>query len=359
MQNRNSGHRNNLIRHLTLLLVVLFALSAAGCGGDEPRQSNPQTDNSTATTASSLLSELWQTSPITTLQSDRQKLFPAIQEAADNCSNTVFKSYLAADNTVAAALEKSYPILEAYNSSFDRVLNALKSDRPAQGEVFVYMLYNMGYVIKTADGAFAIDIFHRRAKELAPYIDFYAITHIHNDHKSIDLAQAMQNLGKPVLANFAIDGVAATYISDVQKDYEIGPFKIHSFITNHNNSATANVNVTVYKIDCGSNAGNCIIMHSGDSNFIASQYATVSDSKVDIYIPRYAPNALTENNVIGEVITPGYVLLSHILELTHADVSESRWSLDLGLQRANALNCSNSYMPFWGERMFWENGVLK
>jgi hypothetical protein len=99
-----------------------------------------------------LLSELWQTSPITTLQSDRQKLFPAIQEAADNCSNTVFKSYLAADNTVAAALEKSYPILEAYNSSFDRVLNALKSDRPAQGEVFVYMLYNMGYVIKTADG---------------------------------------------------------------------------------------------------------------------------------------------------------------------------------------------------------------
>jgi hypothetical protein len=30
----------------------------------------------------------------------------------------------------------------------------------------------MGYVVKTPSGCFAIDISHRWAKELAPYIDF-------------------------------------------------------------------------------------------------------------------------------------------------------------------------------------------
>ncbi len=141
------------------------------------------------------------------------------------------------------------------------------------------------------------------------------------------------------------------------KDYVIGGFKIHSFITNHNNDAKKNVPVTVFQIDCGQDSGGFTLMHSGDSNYIASQYDVTS--YIDVFIPRYAPNELAENNVIGKVCKPEYVLLSHILELSHTDPDASRWTLQQGLSRAVLLDCEKSYMPFWGERLVWKDGALK
>ena len=78
-------------------------------------------------------------------------------------------------------------------------------------------------------------------------------------------------------------------------------------------------------------------------------------------IPRYAPNALTENNIIGTgagQTKPDYVLLSHILELSHVSEEESRWSLNSALERAARLNCENSVVPFWGEKLVWKDGKL-
>lgn len=51
-------------------------------------------------------------------------------------------------------------------------------------------------------------------------------------------------------------------------------------------------------------------MYVGDSNYKASQYSIVKP--VDLLMARYAPNALTENNVIGSVGTPKYIFLPHI-----------------------------------------------
>ena len=63
-------------------------------------------------------------------------------------------------------------------------------------------------------------------------------------------------------------------------------------------------------------------MHVGDSNYKPEQYTNLA-SHVNVLIPRYAPNALTENNILGSgagQVEPDYVLLSHILELAHAGV---------------------------------------
>ena len=99
-----------------------------------------------------------------------------------------------------------------------------------------------------------------------------------------------------------------------------------------------------------------MLLHSGDSNFTADQFDVTLP--VDVYIPRYAPNELTENNVIGKLFTPKYVLLSHILELSHTDPDSSRWTLEQGLARAAQLDCEETHMPFWGEKMVWKNGKL-
>lgn len=337
-----------------VLIASLFFLSTFACTGkvDDPNIVNPDNDSWQQT---GLWEAVWKSSPIL---NERTKHYSEIQTLADGCSNIIFKKYMTADATLARSLEKSYPILRGYDLAFQRVLDGIKNDAVSDGEVAVWHLYNMGYVVKTSNGTFAIDIYHRRAEELAPYIDFYAITHNHTDHKSEALAQRMTSQGKPVLSNFTIDGCSQNFVSEMTKDYKIGNFKIHTFITNHNNSST-NVPITVFKIDLGTRADNCILIHSGDSNFRPEQFSTVQGDKVDIYIPRYAQTEVGENAVIGKVFNPDYTLLSHILELYHESVEHSRWPLDYGLRRAAKLDCANSYMPFWGDKMIWKNGKLK
>ena len=114
--------------------------------------------------------------------------------------------------------------------------------------------------------------------------------------------------------------------------------------------------MTVFEIHCGAESGNFVITHVGDSNYNASQYDLTTDASV--FIPRYAVNALTENNVIGAITNPKYVLMSHILELSHAGIGESRWSIDLGLARTAAINNDNCFMPFWGEKFVWNGSIL-
>lgn len=237
-------------------------------------------------------------------------------------------------------------------------MDGIKNSKVENGTAEIWLLYNMGYIVKTPSGCFAIDISHRWAKELAPYIDFLCVTHKHSDHYNADLIQAMFDLGKPVLSNYLKD-TTYPYTAKGDKDYEIGKFKIRTCITDHNNSGLSNF-VTVFQIDCGDDTGNFVFMHVGDSNFKPEQYTNIAPY-VNVLIPRYAPNALTENNIIGTgagQVQPDYVLLSHILEMAHAGVDASRWSLDMALERASKINCDQTYVPMWGEKMVWKNGKL-
>ena len=140
----------------------------------------------------------------------------------------------------------------------------------------------MGYVVQTPSGCFGVDIYHRRASELAPYLDFYASTHVHQDHKSLPLIEAMLEAGKPVVTNY-LEEPGYEYTSTTAADYTIGNFALHTFITNHNNGST-NVPVTFFQIDCGEDTGHFVQLHSGDSNFTADQCNVAEE--IDVYIAR-------------------------------------------------------------------------
>ena len=301
----------NNIRRIQYFLFCMLAIGLASCSDDDNNDKKTGYEGiltELAAKVDATTQQLWGTSP-SIVNTERADALSTIQGYADKCLDDYFISFL---------------------NGFDQ----------------------------TPSGCFAIDISHRWAKELAPYIDFLCVTHKHSDHYNTDLIQAMFDLGKPVLSNYLKD-TTYPYTAKGDKDYEIGKFKLRTCITDHNNSGLSNF-VTIFQIDCGDDTGNFVFMHVGDSNFKPEQYTNIAPH-VNVLIPRYAPNALTENNILGTgagQVQPDYVLLSPILELAHAGVDASRWSLDMALERASKINCDQTYVPMWGEKMVWKNGKL-
>ena len=344
----------NNIRRIQYFLFCLLAIGLASCSDDDNNDKKTGYEGiltELAAKVDATTQQLWGTSPLI-VNTERADALSTIQGYADKCLDDYFISFLNGFDQASMSMEKSEPILYYYRSAFDRVMDGIKNSKVENGTAEIWLLYNMGYIVKTPSGCFAIDISHRWAKELAPYIDFLCVTHKHSDHYSTDLIQAMFDLGKPVLSNYLKD---TTYPYTAKGD----KFKIRTCITDHNNSGLSNF-VTIFQIDCGDDAGNFVFMHVGDSNFKPEQYTNIAPH-VNVLIPRYAPNALTENNILGTgagQVQPDYVLLSHILEMAHAGVDASRWSLDMALERASKINCDQTYVPMWGEKMVWKNGKL-
>lgn len=343
------------------LLAGLF--SSSSCSDDDNAWSSSQGELSELTKqqqeAQTVMKQLWASTPLQAqpLQAERQTALNQLQGLADKCTATYFTDYLTTMDNRAELIEKYDVMASCYRFAFDKVIQEIKEDKVENGTTHIWLLYNMGYIVKTPSGCFGIDLMHRWAKELAPYLDFLCITHNHKDHYDNPLITAMLEAGKPVLSNFIKGG--KEYTSTVPANYTIKNFSIRTSITDHNNSGLSNF-VTVYSIDCGSDSGHFTLMHTGDSNYKAAQYTNIL-STVDVLIPRYAPNALTENNIIGDKkgqTQPAYVLLSHILELTHVSEEESRWSIPSALERASKIACQQTYVPMWGEKMIWKNNKL-
>ena len=124
------------------------------------------------------------------------------QRDTDLVSPEIYREYLR-DGDI-----RSLVSLEKLESGFERVIREIAEtdivDAPA-----VWSVYNMGYVVKTRESLFSIDLVHRRAVELADKLDFALITHNHGDHCSSELYSALNKAGKTVISNF-LDNYGAT-----------------------------------------------------------------------------------------------------------------------------------------------------
>jgi hypothetical protein len=340
------------------ILSILIAVTAfAACN---PDTDTPAGKEEAPSAAAQTMQQLWETSPLA-MSAARQAAFDKIQRYADNCPATYFKTnYWKSPDAACESMEKYDSVLSCYRASFDRVLEGIRTP-PEAGTVVLWSLYNMGYVVQTPSGCFGIDIYHRWAKKLAPYLDFLCVTHNHTDHYSADLIQAMLEANKPVLSNY-LQSTSYAYTSKTDTRYTIGKFTIRTSITDHNGTAEGKNFVTVFRIDCGDDAGSFTMLHVGDSNYQTAQYGNVQGA-VNVLIPRYSPepHALAENNILGNgagQVQPDYVLLSHILELGHDGVEGSRWPLNMALERAAGIRCDRTYVPFWGEKLVWKDDAL-
>jgi hypothetical protein len=280
------------------------------------------------------------------LDDQRINLIKRIQVYADGLTDVTFKDeYLTGTEQKSVDMENSIPVLYFYRDAFDTVLKELQTKEAPKDSVIIWSLYNMGIIVRTPSGCYGIDVNHRWAERLEPYLDFICVTHNHNDHTST-LMSVMKSKGKPVLSNFFKDD--ARYCSTVPFNYKIGNFSIRTDITDHD--ATLPNFVSVFRIE----SDGFSILHCGDSNFNPGQYINTI-GKVNLLI-FFNTESVDGNQIIApNLITPDYVALSHFVELRHkVYVSPKRYSLISGLNAISTINCKNTILPLWGEKMSWQ-----
>jgi len=290
------------------------------------------------------------------LDDERLALLKTFETYSDPYSSTPFKEYLTKTDEIAAELEHTVPILYAYREAFDKVLREVKNTKVKKGTAHVWLLYNMGFVVKTPSGTFGIDLDHRYAEKLEPYLDFLIVTHNHGDHANVKLIEAMHKKGKPVLSNFYKDSKG--YYSTSPAQYKIGDFTIDTDISDHLRSPKLPNFVTLFRIDCGEAAGNFSILHCGDSGFLPDRFKKVQ-GPVDMAVFRWG--APRENDVLGVgegKIQPKYVVLSHLIELRHKPYPHGQASITKTLEHLPNVKCDHTILPFWGERLIWRDGKI-
>jgi len=144
---------------------------------------------------------LWNNPPNGTNRRERRQRMEILQMACDQLPASVYLQYRASWNDseeTAAAFEDEYLVLSYLRSATRHAIQDIRTTDVKQG-VVVWYLYNMGYVFKTPDVCFGIDLHFRDAEDLAEDLDFLLITHGHGDHFTKSLLDAMIAAGKPVI----------------------------------------------------------------------------------------------------------------------------------------------------------------
>ncbi|HMR19622.1 MAG TPA: hypothetical protein PKA53_10020 [Sphingobacterium sp.] len=290
------------------------------------------------------------------LTEKRLSLLKTFETYSDSYSDVPFKEYLTKTDEVAEELEHKVPILYAYREAFEKTLYEVKNTKVKQGSTLVWMLYNMGFVVKTPSGCFGIDVDHRLAEQMEPYLDFLIITHNHGDHANVKLMEAMVKSGKPVLSNFYKG--SEEYLSTTATSYKIGNFTIRTDISDHLLNPKFNDFVTLFRIECGEDAGNFSMLHCGDSGFNPERFKNVQ-GPVNMVVLRWG--APRENNILGTgegQVQPDYAVLSHLIELRHKPYPKGQASITKTLEHLPNVKCKNTIIPFWGEKLTWKNGKM-
>ena len=276
----------------------------------------------------------------------RRGAMDTLEKANMHCTPEEYSAFYTAGLTldadaVADAVEKQ-SILYFYEAAFDKIKREVETTVPAPGTVLLWHVYNMGYVVRTPKACFAIDLHHRRSKELIPLLDFLLVTHDHSDHHTECLLDGLARAGKPVISNFYPRGTARAG----NRTLELGTTKIHTVTTDHNRKLLRFVQT--YEVELETGGGRVILFIGGDS--CNPEQFSMQNPDVDVFIVH--PRVGLDVAAAQQLVNPRLTLISHLLELGHF-FDQWRWSYDIGFSemersRQNGRDCA---IPLWGDRI--------
>ena len=271
--------------------------------------------------------------------------YAALQAEIDEVTPQDFKAYLDGEWDWFGLSRKA--ALQRLDDAFDKVLAEVKSavvtDKPA-----VWLVYNMGVIVKTKKACFSIDLKHRKALEIAPLLDFALITHNHGDHFTGEFYRAMNGAGKTVISNFKDNygahrtkGGVGGY-TRVPKVFKFGDVEIRTSLTDHNGYLVDFT--TAFEV----HVGKYTIYHSGDCSNVAKLNPT---RRPDLWIVHPYCGMETDRGV--EKMKPQLTVIAHLNELGHAR-DRWRWTWDDGFKaKTQAEKVGGAaIVPVWGERIF-------
>jgi hypothetical protein len=339
----------------TFCIIMIFVLCGLTSCDSSKRQAKHDSSETAIAAGEGVeaMKQLSRTSPFQ-LNEERLQLLKKIEKISDEFNNPAyFREYLNSPEEAATAMEKASPLLYCYRKAFDKVMDEVANTRVKKGSVAIWLLYNMGFIVKTPSAAFGVDVNHRLADQLEPYLDFLCITHNHGDHMNAKLMEAMTKKGKPVLSNFYEQGEA--YTSKTPQRYNIGNFTLQTDISDHLRSADLPDFVTIFKIDCGPDTDNFTLLHGGDTGFDPIRFTHV-EGPVDLVVLRWG--AARENDILGTgsgQVQPDFAILSHLIEQGHHPYPKGQASITKTLEHLPNVKCDHTIIPFWGEKMVWKN----
>ncbi|MCQ2380659.1 MAG: hypothetical protein MJ025_07050 [Victivallaceae bacterium] len=258
-----------------------------------------------------------------------------------------------------SSLRNKNHIIDFIEDSFDRVLNGVKSDVVEPGKVNIYYLYNLGYVFKTPTRTIGLDICHRRAEELVPYLDFTVVTHNHEDHRTERFLRAMNRAGKLVVSNFwSGSGAKIKYgpgPSDFWRGYSKEPYReikmqdvtVRTYESDHLTYQWFKFNMPV-ELDLRTGDRECVIFSGGDS---CDTMQLKCSTRPDIFIahPRVGGDIVHGALLLDAKVT----FISHLLEMQHGPSGRHPYSVGYSEKRLMQRNHLVSCVPHWGEKYVW------
>lgn len=262
------------------------------------------------------------------------------QRETDLVSSDVYKQYRVDGDTRGLAS------LEKLERSFEKVFREARETK-VESTPAVWSVYNMGYVVKTPGALFSIDLVHRRAPELAPFLDFELVTHNHADHFHPELYHAMDGAGKTVISNFLDNYGVRKWKQDggytrAVKTFKIKDVEIRTSLIDHNNYLIDFT--TAFEI----RVGDFILYHTGDSGRGTEPKLGTVWGKPDLWL--FFPGCGIDPAEAVRRVQPKRVVFGHLWELGHKHGRLTTPMVRRAKEKADAY-CSNVAPALWGDRV--------
>ena len=262
------------------------------------------------------------------------------QRETDLVSSDVYKQYRVDGDTHGLAS------LEKLEQSFEKVFREARETK-VESTPAVWSVYNMGYVVKTPGALFSIDLVHRRAPQLAPFLDFELVTHNHADHFHPELYHAMDGAGKTVISNFLDNYGVRNWKKDggytrAVKTFKIKDVEIRTSLIDHNDYLIDFT--TAFEI----RVGDFILYHTGDSGRGTEPKLGTVWGKPDLWL--FFPGCGIDPAEAVRRVQPKRVVFGHLWELGHKHGRLTTPMVRRAKEKADAY-CSNVAPALWGDRV--------
>ena len=244
---------------------------------------------------------------------------------------------------------RGFKALAALEHAFGKVLREAKETVVTGDVPAVWSVYNMGYVVKTRESLFTIDIKHRRDEELVPLLDFALVTHKHGDHFRREFCKAMDTVGKPLVSSFvknaAFAGIKAANASGSPDVFKIRDVEIRTFRIDHASAAWGIDFTTAFEM----RIGDFRLLHTGDCG-VANDKLRVEWGRPDLWL-LFPMSSLDVADAVRR-IQPKRCVFGHLWELGHAAGKgrAHKWHIDRALPKAQSM-CDDTTVAFWGDRI--------